>query len=230
MEVDERRDSGSPVPFLSALVVSEVRFLCDSLIDLLMQSAAIPSCQRAATQVEALKHVATMPQGVVLLDVSFPGGTGMATKLRSANAHACVVALGVRETAENVLAWAEAGVAGYVPNTSSVHDLVSLIQQIHRGEQSCPARIAGSLLRRVADGGQRLGSLYASHKPLTRREIQVLNLVNAGMSNKDIARCLRISVSTTKTHVHNVLGKMHAARRANVIARARESLIGESHA
>ena len=53
---------------------------------------------------------------------------------------------------------------------------------------------------------------------LTKREQEVLNLVNEGLSNKDIARRLRISLSTAKTHVHHVLGKMKATRRATVIA------------
>jgi hypothetical protein len=53
-----------------------------------------------------------------------------------------------------VFAWAEAGAAGYVPNTASVDDLVSLIGQISHGEQACPSFIAGCLLRRIAASGR----------------------------------------------------------------------------
>jgi two-component system, NarL family, nitrate/nitrite response regulator NarL len=224
MDVEHERMVASASAFQSALIVSEVRFLCDSLIELLRQAAGIRSCLSAANPVEAVRQVASMTTGLVLLDVAFPGGTTTVTQLKSANSRISVVALGVRETVEDVLAWAEAGISGYVPNTSSVRDLVSLIQQIHRGEQSCPAQIAGSLLRRVAAAGRRAAPPAAA-KPLTRRELQVLDLVNAGLSNKDIARCLRISLSTTKTHVHNVLGKMQVARRASVMARSRDELL-----
>jgi DNA-binding NarL/FixJ family response regulator len=126
-----------------------------------------------------------------------------------------VVVLAIAETEENVLAWAEAGIAGYVPNTASVSDLTSLIGQISRGEQTCPSRIAGSLLRRVAAVGRGAGPASAA-PPLTRRECEILRLVCAGLSNKDIARRLSISVGTTKSHVHNLLGKLSVQRRAEV--------------
>jgi DNA-binding NarL/FixJ family response regulator len=230
----EDEDQGTNAPestFESALIVSEVQFLCDSLIELLLRQSSVRSCHGVATLSEAVGHAAAMTSGVALLDVSFPGGSGIVAKLRSANSQVAVIALGMRETVEDVLAWAEAGIAGYVPNTSSVRDLVSLLQQIYRGEQRCPAEIAGGLLRRVGGAGRLPARRPGAAEALTRREHQVLDLVNAGMSNKDIARNLRISLSTTKTHVHNVLGKMQAPRRASVIARSRDQRpVSESQA
>ena len=114
-----------------------------------------------------------------------------------------------------MLAWAEAGIAGYVPNTASVDDLVLLIGQILRGEQTSPARIVGSLLRRVASAGR--GAPATPDPSLTRRELEILRLVGAGLTNKDIARRLGISLGTTKSHVHNLLGKLSFSRRAEVI-------------
>ena len=56
------------------------------------------------------------------------------------------------------------------------------------------------------------------------RETEVLNLLSDGLSNKDIARRLRIGLSTAKTHVHNLLAKLGLQRRADVMARARDGL------
>ncbi|HXW25957.1 MAG TPA: response regulator transcription factor [Xanthobacteraceae bacterium] len=150
---------------------------------------------------------------VVLLDAAFPGGMGAVTQLSAIIPQASVVVFAIAETEENVLAWAEAGVAGYVPNTASVSDLIALIGQISRGEQACPSRIAGSLLRRVATSGRATAS-GASAPPLTRREFEILRLICDGLSNKDIARRLSISLGTTKSHVHNLLGKLSVQRRA----------------
>ncbi len=103
-------------------------------------------------------------------------------------------------------------------NTASVAHLLDLIDGIARGEQVCPSRIAGSLLRRLAAQGLDRAPV-AEAQPLTRREQEILRLVGAGLSNKDIARRLSISLGTTKTHVHNVLGKLHLQRRAEVMVR-----------
>ena len=119
-----------------------------------------------------------------------------------------------------MLAWAEAGIAGYVPNTASVEDLISLVEQIRRGEQSCPSRIAGSLLRRIASAGRRATPPQVeSLSALTRRESEIMRLVVEGYTNKDIARQLRISLGTAKSHVHNLLAKLSLSRRTDVMAR-----------
>jgi hypothetical protein len=68
-----------------------------------------------------------------------------------------------------VLAWAEAGIAGYVPNTASISELVSLIGQISRGEQTCPSRIVGTLLRRIATSGRGAGQALPAAAALPRK-------------------------------------------------------------
>ena len=145
---------------------------------------------------------------------------GVATQLSAGIPGAGVVALALAETDQNVLAWAEAGIAGYVPDTASVNDLVGLIKQISRGEQACPSRIAGSLLRRIATtrGGRSMPAQPGA-AALTQREMQISALLGKGLCNKDIARHLGISLGTTKSHVHNLLGKLRVQRRAEAITR-----------
>jgi len=204
--------------FKNALIVSEVRFLRDSLVAILQGETSLGVCAQAATLEEAVVSAKASQPAVVLLDVAFPGGTKTVAQLRCTLLQSKIIAFGIRETEEHVLAWAEAGIAGYVPNTASVEDLISLVEQISRGEQSCPSRIAGSLLRRIASGGRR-ATLQPESTALTRRESEIMRLVTAGYSNKDIARQLRISLGTTKSHVHNLLGKLSLRRRTDVMAR-----------
>jgi two-component system nitrate/nitrite response regulator NarL len=152
---------------------------------------------------------------------AFPGGRSAAAQLAAAIPEVRVVALALAETEENVLAWAEAGVAGYVPNTASVDDLVSMIDLISRGEQTCPSRIAGGLLRRIATAGAGAGPGLPPPPvvPLTQRELEIFNLLGEGLCNKDIARRLSISLGTTKSHVHNLLRKLSVQRRAEAMTR-----------
>jgi len=221
MQPKEWRAGPSSSVVISMLIVSAVRFLRESLVEILGRVPGIQVCGEAATLPHALDLARSTRPAILLLDVAFPGGPQTATHLSAAAPESDLVAVGICETEEDVLAWAEAGIAGYVPNTASIEDLVALIGEISRGEQSCPSNIAGSLLRRVARAPRAVQSTPAALPPLTRRELEILSLVGAGLSNKDIARRLSISLGTTKSHVHNLLGKLSLQRRAEVISRVR---------
>jgi DNA-binding NarL/FixJ family response regulator len=221
----------APQPFeiaatASALIVSEVCFLRESLAEILTR-AGIKVCGQSGTLPLALAIAQAQRPEIVLLDVAIADGVAAATNLVAALPRASVVAIAIAETEENVLAWAEAGIEGYVPNTASVDDLVSLISQIRRGEQTCPKNIVGSLLRRLGAQERTLERAaeraarpaLAAPTSLTRREIEISRLIATGLSNKDIARRLGISLGTTKSHVHNLLGKLSLQRRAEVMAR-----------
>src|SRR5262249_52174456 len=126
-----------------------------------------------------------------------------------------VVVIAVEEITEKVVAWGEAGVAGYIPRTASVADIVPLLVEIMRGEQTCSANVAAGLLHRLSNVGtsktrdQRLTLVPV----LTTRESEIAQMIAAGMSNKEIARSLNIGLSTAKTHVHHLLGKLNFQRR-----------------
>jgi two-component system, NarL family, nitrate/nitrite response regulator NarL len=201
----------------SALVVSEVRFLRESLANILTHAAGIYVCRESGTLAQALAIAQAQRPEIVLLDVAFPGGVQAAKSLSAALPEVSIVALAIAETEENVLAWAEAGIAGFVPNTASVDDLVLLIGQIRRGEQTCPAHIVGSLLRHIGAPERPAKPPPPTVAPLTRRELEISRLIATGLSNKAIARRLGISLGTTKSHVHNLLGKLNFQRRADVM-------------
>ena len=132
-----------------------------------------------------------------------------------------IIAYAVRETKDDVIAWAEAGVIGYVPDTAALTDLVRLIMDIHGGEQPCSRRVAAELLHRIA-ATESLGidrNAPSPALPLTRRERETAELIATGLSDKEIARRLNISLATAKLHVHNLLGKLNVQRRGQVVVR-----------
>jgi two-component system nitrate/nitrite response regulator NarL len=160
--------------------------------------------------------LATRPD-VALLDLSMPSWHDDLRALINSGCETCIVALGVLESEPDVVACAEAGVAGYVPRDASVDDLVRTMHRVLRGEVVCPPRIVGGLFRR-------LGVLALERAPaasvqkLTARELQIVDLIDEGLSNKQIARRLNIEPSTVKNHVHNVLEKLEVRRRADAAA------------
>jgi DNA-binding NarL/FixJ family response regulator len=112
---------------------------------------------------------------------------------------------------DDVLRCAELGVSGYVTRADSIATTISAVESVARGELLTTPRMAAALLERVArlardvpatDGGR-----------LTRREQEVLRLIQAGLPNKLIAQRLQIALPTVKNHVHNILEKLQVRSR-----------------
>jgi DNA-binding NarL/FixJ family response regulator len=205
------------------VIVTDVRFYREGLAELLARSAILRVCGTTADVDELLHLLGNGDADIVLLDVGLPDAIDCARRIASAAPAAKVVALALRETDHDVLAWAEAGLAGYVSRDRSVSELLTAIEGVARGELVCPPRIAAALLRRVgalalrADSGNRTPPVAA----LTLREREIVSLVSLGLTNKEIARRLGIQLATIKTHVHHILEKLGARRRLEIAAIAR---------
>ena len=113
---------------------------------------------------------------------------------------------------------------GYIPSSVARSDLPRLIIDIHSGEQACSGRVAAGLLRRIAVTAKphTIGNARFRIPALTQRERQAAELIRSGLRDKEIARRLNISLATTKSHVHNLLGKLNAKRRSEVADYLRE--------
>lgn len=131
-----------------------------------------------------------------------------------------IVVFSATSNEQEVLRYAEAGVAGFVSLESSREDLVEIVQSAARGELVCPPNVAAALLRRVHVLAPRRPKLDES--PLTARELEVAGLMEAGLSNKQIALQLHIELATVKNHVHRILEKLDARRRGEAVARLRD--------
>jgi DNA-binding NarL/FixJ family response regulator len=205
-------------------IVSDVRFLRESLAEVLPREGTLSISGLFADLQEALPDIANNQLDIVLLDEALPGGLAAVGQIRGVAPQVPVVVIAVAETVEKVIAWAEAGAAGYVPRTASLADFVPLLVDIRRGNQPCSASVAGGLLRRLSNGGTTNGRNHnvTVLSTLTARETQIAQMIAAGMSNKDIARRLNIGLATAKTHVHHLLGKLNLQRRGQAASRMRE--------
>jgi NarL family two-component system response regulator LiaR len=116
----------------------------------------------------------------------------------------------------------KAGALGYLLKESAPEDLVQAIHQIHRGESSLHPTIARKVLQEITHPSD----CPPTPNPLTEREEEVLRLVAQGLSNQDIARKLNISDPTVRTHVSNIMSKLHLATRIQAALYAlREGLV-----
>ena len=129
-----------------------------------------------------------------------------------------LVALGVRE--DEAVAWIERGVAGYVVPDASFAELIDAIGRVARGELAISPAATAELLSRVRRSSGAVPSRDSAAQ-LTRREREVLGLIEEGLPNKLIARRLSIQEQTVKNHVHNILVKLGVHRRGEAVARIR---------
>jgi len=205
---------------VGVLIVTDARFYREGLAEALADHAAVRVVGTAADADGALG--ASPDADVLLLDADLPAAIEATRRLASAAPQLKVVALGLRESHHDVVAWAEAGLAGFVSRDQSLDDLVATVASVARGEVVCPPSIVAALLRRMGmlAHGQREGAPRPADA-LTFREREIARLIGEGLSNKEIAFRLGIQLSTIKTHVHHILEKLRVRRRVQIRAPAR---------
>jgi DNA-binding NarL/FixJ family response regulator len=208
---------------VGVLIVTDARFHREGLAEALSRSAVVRVVGTAA-DFDGLRPLLTEPAAeVMLLDADLPNAIAVTRHIVREAAHLRVVALGLRETAHDVIEWAEAGLAGFVSRDQSIGDLVAAITSVARGELVCPPRIASALMSRVSTlGYARRERAEVPVTPLTYREQEIALLVEQGLSNKEIAYRLGIQLATIKTHVHHILEKLRVRRRIQIAALARK--------
>jgi two-component system nitrate/nitrite response regulator NarL len=205
---------------LRVLIVSDVRVVQEGLNSLLAQRAGIDIVS-AVDMLRASDEIARLLPDVVLFDAARQDSVEFVKTLVASAPHSRIVAFGVKETAEEFLALAAAGTAGYVRDSAESNDVVNVLGQVMCDELPCSPRAAASLYRRVATLSQGSDAPNGVAVPLSRRELQIAHLIDCGLTNKAIGRQLGIEAATVKNHVHNICEKLEVHRRGEVAGRIR---------
>jgi two-component system nitrate/nitrite response regulator NarL len=205
-------DNGGPATTIRLYIASDVRLFREGLSASLSRQRKFDLVGMGSLPV-ALQEIGAARPHVLLLDLSADGSLFLPRQARLIVSALRVVAFAVAEVESNVQSCAEAGVSGYVAQDASAEDLASAVILAMRGELVCSPRIAGFLYRRVAENAP---PTRLTEKALTRREREITALVSEGLSNKEIARRLRLGNPTVKNHVHNVLQKLEIQRRGQI--------------
>lgn len=211
-----RRGGGNPD--VKVLVVADIRLYREGAAESLRRLDGIDHVDTASTGSSAVAAARRCGCDVVLMDMSVENSAGVVESMMTARPGMKVVALGVPEEGPQVVECAEAGIVGYVPRDASLADLGDVLRTALRGEAWCSSKVAAGLLRHIAMQARTRRAGGSAHQlQLTRREQDVLRLLETGLTNKEIARALDIKLSTVKNHVHNLLAKFGAHGRADIV-------------
>jgi NarL family two-component system response regulator LiaR len=165
----------------------------------------------AATGREAVTEFERLQPDVILMDLAMPEVNGIEAieQIQADHPGARILVLTSFSSEDKIFPAIKAGALGYHLKDSSPEELVEAIRQVHRGESALHPVIARKVLKELS----RPSGRPPTADPLTPREVEVLRLVAQGRSNQEIADELFISETTVRTHVSNILSKLHLASR-----------------
>jgi NarL family two-component system response regulator LiaR len=165
----------------------------------------------AVDGIEAVRQARDLHPDVIVLDLKMPHKTGLEAirEIKRDNPDAHILVLTSFDGDDQVFPAIKLGAQGYLLKDSPPERLIQAIREVYRGESSLHPSIARRVLHEIS----RPTDLPPAEKPLTARELEVLQLVARGLSNQEIAAQLMIGERTVATHVSNLLNKLHLASR-----------------
>jgi DNA-binding NarL/FixJ family response regulator len=207
---------------IRVLLVDDQPLFRAALATLIAEQPHLTIAGEAENGLEAVELAHTLRPDLVLMDVEMPvmDGVEATRRIREELPSVKVVILTVSEADDHLFDAIRFGAHGYLLKDLRPEQLYELIRAVMRDETALSPAIAGRLLREFRERGTtpRVTVAEASGPTLTNREIQTMQLVSEGLSNKEIGVRLSITEGTVKNHVHNALEKLQLENRIQAAA------------
>lgn len=204
---------------IRVLVADDHPTFREGLIRVMAEQDDIEVVGEAANGEEAINLATQLHPNVVIMDVSMPKLNGIeATRsIKEASSGIAVLILSAYGYEPYVVGALEAGASGYMLKEARALELVRAVRSLHDGETVLAPAIAKKVFSRLSNSKDKPKQTSAA---LHQRELELLKLVAQGMSNKEIASSLSISVRTVQAHLVNIFNKMGVSTRTEAVIRA----------
>lgn len=210
---------------IKILIVDDQALFREGLNTLLSVQADFAVVGEAANGEEAIRMAKRHQPDVILMDLRMPilDGVSAVLQLRLAEVESKVIILTTFDDDEYVFEGLQAGAVGYLLKDVSSEKLFEAVRAAARGEYFLMPSITTKVMTEFSRLARSAGSIDSSAKnPLSNREMEILQLIATGASNKEIASKLVITEGTVKNHVTNILGKLTARDRLHAVITAKE--------
>ena len=218
-----------PLKKIRLIIIEDNRLLREGINEMLKKEPDIIVVAAFGDRDFSFDKISKLDSNVVLVDLGLPNQNSLelvkSLKVKFLNLK--IIVMDLVPAQEDILKFVEAGASGFILKDATVTEFVNTIRAVAQGENILPPTMAGSLFSQIMDYGVKELSTSNLIKSvnMTKREREVVELIAQGLTNKDIAIKLRLSIYTVKSHVHNILEKMALNTRVQIAihARAEES-------
>jgi DNA-binding NarL/FixJ family response regulator len=216
---------------LRVLLVDDHILFRKGVASLLASHKDIEVVGEAGDGVEAVAKARETVPDVILMDLAMPKCSGLeATRLiKREMPHVKIIMLTVSDDDRDLFAAIKNGADGYLLKNLEPHQLFDMLEGVRRGEAPISGVLAAKILQEFRQPDQSLPRQSEANDKLTPREIEVLERVVEGATNKEIAEALVITENTVKIHLRNILEKLHVQNRIQAAVYAvRQGLVNDS--
>lgn len=208
------------------LLVDDHALFREGLALILASQSDFEVVGEASDGLEAVLKAGALEPDLVLLDIQMPGYDGLeaARQIKKNRPETVVVMLTVRDDEEKLFQAIKNGAQGYLLKNTNSKELVTMLRAAIAGEAAITPRLAGRMLEEFRRLSEREPAPVEEPVDLSPRENEVLAQVALGLTDKEIAAALSLSVHTVKTHLRNILSKLQVSgrREAARLAKARK--------
>ncbi len=207
---------------IRVVLVDDHPIFLQGLLEFLEHEPDIVCVGTAHTEEEALELIPQVRPDVAVLDVCLPSASGpaLARRLRELMPGLIILALSGFNTEDLVIQMIRAGASGYLLKTATGAEIAEAIRRAVRGEAPLTPAVASRVLQQIRHLSQVQAQAAARADGLTERELEILQLVAHGKSNREIAQALFLSERTVENHLQNIYRKLnvHDRTQATLIA------------
>jgi DNA-binding NarL/FixJ family response regulator len=201
------------------LIVDDHEVVRSGIRAILESQVGVEVCCEAANGVEAIEHVRTGKPDLVLLDLTMPEMNGLEVVriIRQISPESDVLILSMHFSEVVVRETLRAGARGYLLKSDASDELLIALEHLRQGKTYFTSRLAAFMAKDDCHGANTDAACLVGETPLSRREIEILQLLAEGNSNKQTAARLGISTRTVESHRDHIMHKMNFLNLAELI-------------